>query len=517
MASSDHSVESPGTLKTVPWFRELKGKDWKALFAAWLGYLLDGFDFVLMGLVLTEVAQEFDLDPVLAASLISAAFISRWFGGMMFGAIADRWGRKSSMILSIITFSVGSVVCAIAPGYWVMFIARLFIGLGMAGEYSASSLYVIESWPQRLRNRASGFLISGFAFGAVVAAQAYALIVPNFGWRWLFAAGLVPIAIALWLRRAIPEAHDWKQMKAQTSERERRADVITALFADPKRRMMNIALAVVAFAGLILIFTGQVSGVVLAAIGIVIAAVFVAFMVQFAKGRWPVAVVLMVTVFCAFLYSWPIQALLPTYAKTELGYEADQVAAVMSFAGLGAGFGNILAGFTGDWLGTRRAYWMSLVVSQLLIFPVFLVGGSSLALFGFLILAQQIFGQGISGLLPKWIGGYFAPEQRAAGLGFTYNVGALGGAVAPVLGAALASTMPLGTALAVISFTLTGVVIVLIGFNVPYLVQRWLRRDDVWPTDNGELLPQAGGQAPVSVVAQGDGAPLEGNSERKGE
>lgn len=142
----------------------------------------------------------------------------------------------------------------------------------------------------------------------------------------------------------------------------------------------------------------------------------------------------MVTIFASFMYTWPIQGLLPTYLE-GVGYDPGAVNNIVTFAGLGNAIGYIVAGFAGDAIGMRRWYVISLFISQTLVFPLFIQGGEFVILVSALLFFNQMFGQGVSGLLPKWVASYFPVERRAAGLGFCYNVGALGGAVGPFLGA----------------------------------------------------------------------------------
>ncbi|WP_078897777.1 sialate:H+ symport family MFS transporter [Streptomyces rimosus] len=469
----------------APWYRQVTPRQWKSLFAAWVGYLLDGFDFVLITLVLTEIAGTFGLSTAGAASLVSGAFITRWLGGALLGALGDRYGRKAAMITSILLYSLGTFACGFAWDYTSLFTARLVIGMGMAGEYSASATYVLESWPAALRNRASGFLISGYAGGTVLAAQLYQWVVPNRGWRWMFWIGVLPVLVALWVRRSLPEAGDWS---AEVAAAGSRPNPFRPLFAGRLRRWLNAVLAAVASAALFCVFTPAGTGQVpwLAALAAICLA---AFAVQLGGRRgWVLYVALTVTVFCAFLYSWPVQALLPTYLKSELGYAPAQVADVMFYAGFGTMAGCWLAGFTGDRFGTRRAYAGTLLASLAFVFPVFAVQDNLVAL-GLLLFGLLALGQGISGILPKYIAGHFPTPVRAASLGFVYNVGALGGAVAPVLGARLAEGMTLGRALAVLTFGLTLVVIVLVGGDVPVRLARLADREVV----GDHLVPGGGG------------------------
>lgn len=478
------------------WWKYLDGRKWKAFFAAWLGVLLDGYDFVLISFALPAIIATFHLSLVQGAALISAAFISRWAGGLILGAVGDRFGRKPAMVLSIFMFAFGSIALVFAPAYWFLFVCRLIIGFAMAGEYSSSATYVIESWPRHMRNKASGFLLSGYAFGVVLAAQVNKWLTPavdswhqGWGWRALFLTGIVPIVVAIYMRRSLPEADDWAEAKAQGAVEN--DDMLTILFRGP-RRMANIIGAVAAAVLMLGIFSEmQLPRSVVIVLAVVIAAIFVAFIYQFDPRRWVIGVVIMVTIFASFMYTWPIQGLLPTYLN-GVGMNPATVANVVSIAGVGNAIGYIVAGFMGDAVGMRKWYAISLIISQTIVFPLFMQGGKYVVLVGLLLFFNQMFGQGISGLLPKWVSSYFPIEKRAAGLGFCYNVGALGGAVGPVFGAHLAAQYSLGTALAVLSVGFAAIVVLSIGLNLPRLIQKTVRPDAVRPEDgNDELIATA--------------------------
>ena len=478
------------------WYQYLTKEDRKAFFAAWIGVLLDGYDFVLISFALPAIREAFDLSLVEGASLISAAFISRWIGGLVLGAVGDRYGRKPAMVLSIFMFAFGSIACALAPNFWVLFVLRLIIGFAMAGEYSASAAYVIESWPKHMRNKASGFLLSGYAFGVVAAAQVDKYFVtwvdslhPGWGWRALFLTGIIPIVVAIYMRRTLPEAADWSEAKEKGHVEKN--DMLAVLFGG-SRKVVNYIAVVIGFIALLLIFTQTVGGTLaVSLLGAVSAVIFIYLIIQFDSKRWIIGIAIMLTIFASFMYTWPIQGLLPTYLR-GVGMDQQVVANVVSFAGLGNAAGYIVAGFAGDRFGMRRWYVASLLLSQAIVFPLFMQNGQYVALVAGLLFFQQMFGQGVSGLLPKWVSSYFPVDKRAAGLGFCYNVGALGGAVGPVLGAAIAERLSLGLALAILSFGFAAVVMVSIGANIPRLLQKLVGPEWVRPEDGNDEIIEEG-------------------------
>ena len=174
---------------------------------------------------------------------------------------------------------------------------------------------------------------------------------------------------------------------------------------------------------------------------------------------------------------------------------------VISFAAVGNACGYILAGFAGDAMGMRRWYAISIILSQIIVIPLFVQTSGIVVLVAALLFFQQMFGQGVSGLLPKWVSSYFPVEKRAAGLGFCYNVGALGGAVGPVLGASIAAKTSLGVALAIMSVGFALIVVVSIGLNLPKVLQKAVNPDAVRPED--------GDDETIAAIAAGDEHPAD--------
>ncbi|MFE6888290.1 MFS transporter [Streptomyces sp. NPDC057694] len=406
-----------------PWFRQLTGAHVRALFAAWIGYLLDGFDFVLLTYVLSDVSAEFDVSLATASTLLVATFGSRWLGGFVFGSLGDRYGRKSAMVWSIVLYSGGTFLCGLAWSFAALFAFRLVVGIGMAGEYGASSTYAVESWPAHLKNKASAFLITGFAVGGLVAAQVYSPVVDRFGWRALFFLGILPVLAAVYVRKSAPESPEW-----EAAAREQ----------------------------------GHVQGV--------------SALSLFTRRRLPVTLTLILVVFLAFCTNWPVSGLMPSYLDS-LGYDRGTTGDIMFYAGLGTVLGTAASGFVGDRFGTARTYASVLAVSLVFLFPVFAVGAGrplALVLLLFCFMGTNF---GISGLLPKYLYDYFDARTRASGLGTVYNIGAVGGGVAPWWGAVLGDSVGLGTAMAVLTAVGVIALVLLVSFDVPgRLLRRQARR-----------------------------------------
>src|SRR5437016_1803217 len=157
-----------------------------AILAGFLGWTLDAFDFFVLAFVLAPIAKEFNVSVTAVAAALSASLTTRWLGALIFGLMADRYGRRLPLMLDVIFYSAIEMLSGLAPSYKVFFILRLLYGIGMGGEWGVGASLAMESVPPRWRGILSGLLQEGYALGNLLAAVVYYAVFPHWGWRPLF-------------------------------------------------------------------------------------------------------------------------------------------------------------------------------------------------------------------------------------------------------------------------------------------------------------------------------------------
>jgi MFS family permease len=193
------------------WLAEASGEQRRTLLAAFLGYMLDSMDIMLYALVLGQVQRELHLSSALSGAMVSATLVAAAAGGVGFGWFADRFGRVRALIWSVLIYSVGTALCGFTQTATQLMLCRVLLGVGMGGEWASGAALVAETWPERHRGKALALVQSAWAVGYATAAAVVALVMPRFGWRAVFFAGILPALISLWVRRGLREPEAWRQ------------------------------------------------------------------------------------------------------------------------------------------------------------------------------------------------------------------------------------------------------------------------------------------------------------------
>ncbi len=191
------------------WWRAGSPQAQKALVAAGLGWMLDAFDVTLFAMALPAIRAELGLSPAAGGALGSATLIAAAGGGVLFGLIADRFGRTRALMASVAIYSVFTAACGFAQDFTQLLIFRALLGIGMGGEWASGAALVSETWPAEHRGKALGFMQSGWAIGYAAAALVNAVVQPAFGWRAVFFIGILPAFFTLWVRRHVEEPAIW--------------------------------------------------------------------------------------------------------------------------------------------------------------------------------------------------------------------------------------------------------------------------------------------------------------------
>ena len=382
------------------WLRSAPAPARRALLAASVGWLFDGFDVMIYSMVLTALLADFGISKTMGGVLGSLTLLASAGGGVLFGMIADRYGRRTGLISSVLTYSLFTAACGLAQTVWQLAVCRFVLGLGMGGAWTTGAALVSETWPDRHRGKAVGLMQSAWAVGYGSAAALAAIVLPRYGWRAMFFIGALPALAAFWMHASLDESAMWTDARSHS-----RASI--ALIFSPAYRRVTLALVALSFCTL--------------------------------YAYW------------AFNFWVPAYLALPVEQR-GVGLETGEVAGLLVVMNVGGWLGYVLYGYVSDRIGRRRSFVAYLIVAALLVFAygrarsatVLLLLGPVVAFFSTGYLSG--FGAIIAELYPTTV--------RAAAGGFIFNIGRIGSAAAPLLIASLAQRSGFGIAFATTSAAL---------------------------------------------------------------
>src|SRR6184192_1554231 len=231
----------------------------RGFWAAWGGWALDGMDASIYAVVLVPALADLLPRSGIAAtpanigyygSVLLALFLFGWGLSMVWGPVADRFGRVRALMLTILCYSLFTFLCALVTNIWQLAALRVLCGIGIGGEQPIGGTFVAEEWPEDRRKMGAGYMHTGYYFGFFLAALANYYIGANYGWRWMFVLGGAPALLVGWIQSGVREPATWKTKAAR--ERPRMRDAFGALFTPEYRgrTILNSLLFTVSIVGL---------------------------------------------------------------------------------------------------------------------------------------------------------------------------------------------------------------------------------------------------------------------------
>jgi MFS transporter, SHS family, lactate transporter len=345
--------------------------------ACFLGWTLDAFDFFLMVFVLKSIAQEFNTDVTEVTVAILLTLAMRPIGAFLFGRAADRWGRRPTLMVNVLFYSVIEFASGFAPSLTALLVLRAIYGVAMGGEWGVGASLTMESIPPHARGFVSGLLQSGYPTGYFLASIVYGSLYQYIGWRGMFMVGVLPALLVFYIRRTVPESPTWKPTTARSN-----------------------TLAVL-------------------------------------KSHWRLGIyaVLLMTAFNFFSHG--TQDLYPTFLQVQHGFSPHEVGLIAVIYNIGAIIGGISFGSMSERFGRRRIVIIASLLS-LAVLPLWAFSTTAvwLATGAFLM---QIMVQGAWGVIPVHLNELSPNDARGTFPGFVYQLGNLLASVNATLQAAIAS------------------------------------------------------------------------------
>src|ERR1700751_3627572 len=197
--------------------RNLNTKQWNAILACYLGWTLDAFDFFILIFVFPDIGQTFGVEhtPVTYAVFLTLAM--RPVGAFLFGMMADRFGRRPTLMIDILFYSIVEFLSGFAPTLTALVILRGLYGMAMGGEWGVGASLTMETIPPKTRGIVSGLLQAGYPSGYLLAAILYGTAFHILGWRGMFMVGALPALLVFFIRRNVEESPAWLEHRAQPS------------------------------------------------------------------------------------------------------------------------------------------------------------------------------------------------------------------------------------------------------------------------------------------------------------
>jgi MFS family permease len=382
------------------WWRAADLRARRAFIAASLGWMLDSFDVMLYAIVLAALLT----DPVLqlsnaAAGLLgSITLVAAAVGGIAFGVVADRLGRKKALMGAVLIYSVFTAACGFAQTVAQLAVFRILLGIGMGGEWATGAALVSESFPAKHRGKALAFVQSAWAIGYGLAALVNLIVMPIWGWRGVFFVGVVPALFTIWIRRRVEEPQIWRE--SSSSDRGR----ISTLFAPGFARLTA----------------------------------FITLMNACTLFGW-----------------WGLNSWVPAYlnlpeSRGGIGLSSSAMSLFVIAMQVGMWLGYVSFGFVADAIGRKRTYIIFVLAASVLL-PTYgyLRDPSVLLVLGPLV---AFFGTGYYSGFGAVIVELYPTAVRATAAGVCYNTGRLASAVAPYVVGTLAATRGFGAAFGVAGF-----------------------------------------------------------------
>jgi SHS family lactate transporter-like MFS transporter len=389
--------------------RQDRANQRNAVLAGFLGWTLDAFDFFVLTFVIDDVAKSFGRPRPDIAWALTLALATRPIGAVLFGIMADRWGRRLPLMINVVMYAVLSVLSGLAPSYGIFIFWRMLFGVAMGGEWGIGASLALESVSPKWRGLFSGLLQEGYAIGNILAALVFRLAYPYFvaqwgsnGWRALFFIGGLPALLSIFIRAKVKEPEAWQ---------EHRTDWTTY-----RRSILQY---------------------------------------------WPRFLYLVLFMTMLSFMSHGTQDMYPTLLKS-IGFSPRRIADMTVLSGIGAVLGGLCFGHYSDGYGRRRAMMIATVCS-LLVVP-FWISAHNMIMIVVGVFLMQFFVQGAWGVVPAHINELSPGEYRGFFPGFAYQLGILCASSIPwvesKLGARFTYTQAMGGLMAVV-FTLAVIVMYL--------------------------------------------------------